>query len=208
MEHLSTPEQVTAFVALGSNLGDRREQLRRALRRLAEVNGVHFDPSNGDVAPLYESSPVETPGEQQDYLNSVVRVSTTLPPRELLDAILSIEKGMGRIRTTRGAARIVDLDLLLYGERIVSEDCLIIPHPRMHERRFVLEPMAVLAPAVRHPAYGKTMSSLREEVVSRETGQAIRIVADATWAVMISGVAANGRAASQRAGSEEGSARQ
>lgn len=203
MVHEKSMDQVTAFVALGANIGDRREQLRGALMRLADLDGVCFDLTR-DVAPLYESSPVAAFGDQGDYLNSAVRILTTRTPGELLDGLLAIEAGMGRTRTARGAARIVDLDLLMYGNEEIRQANLVVPHPRMQERRFVLEPLATLAPNWQHPRSGKSIQALRREVEKREPGQAIREVAGKSWAIDKAFLGAGGCARLEGEGHPEG----
>ncbi len=126
----------TAYVALGSNLGDRREHLRYGVRALPGVVGVSH---------LYETDPVGGP-EQGAYLNLVAKLDTELYPWELLDLCLAIEAGAGRERTVRWGARTLDLDVLLWGDARIESERLTVPHPRMWERRFVLEPLHDLAP--------------------------------------------------------------
>src|SRR5262245_38908880 len=122
----STGESV-AYIALGSNLGDRERHLCAALAALRELRGVR----EVVASRVYETDPVG-PGEQRPYLNAVVRVSTALSPRELLDRLLAIERTRGRERSAeRNAPRTLDLDLLLYGEREIDEPGLVVPHPRM-----------------------------------------------------------------------------
>jgi 2-amino-4-hydroxy-6-hydroxymethyldihydropteridine diphosphokinase len=149
-----------AFVALGSNLGDRPATLRRALDTLAEQPGVELVA----YSSLYETDPVGPPS-QGPYLNAAARLRTTLSPRALLGVLLSIEAAAGRLRgPERNAARTLDLDLLLVGDVCVDEPGLTLPHPRLHERAFVLEPLAEIAGAVVHPGLGITISALAERV--------------------------------------------
>jgi len=110
---------------------------------------------------VIETAPVGGP-PQGPYLNAVAELSTDLPPRALLELLLSVEKRLGRERTPgeRNAPRRIDLDLLFYGERVIDEPGLSVPHPRLHQRRFVLEPLAELAPALVHPVLGKTVGEL------------------------------------------------
>ncbi len=137
----------TAYLALGANLGDRLENLRGGRAALDASEGVRLDASSA----LYETEPVGGPDAQGPYLNAVLRVKTTLPPRALLALCLEVEARFGRRREQRWGARTLDIDLLLYAERIVRERDLVVPHPRMHERPFVLIPLLDLQPAPRHP---------------------------------------------------------
>ena len=142
-----------AFIGLGSNLGDRAVHLRAALDRLGTRGTVEA------VSPFLETDPVGY-AEQPRFLNAAVRLRTTLPPDDLLRELLSIETALGRVRTIRWGPRTIDLDLLLYNDLVRDEPVLTIPHPRMHERRFVLEPLATIAPGALHPLLGQTISQL------------------------------------------------
>ena len=138
---------VVAYVALGSNLGDRAAHLAAALSALRASEGV----SVRDVSSVYETAPVGGP-PQGAYLNAAVAIETTLSPHALLALLLAIEAGEGRRRDgVRNAPRSLDLDLLLYASEIVSTSELELPHPRLHERAFVLEPLREIAPALVHP---------------------------------------------------------
>ncbi len=149
-----------AFVALGSNLGDRLEHLRAA------VNALEALPKTRVLGKsrVFETEPVGGPDGQGAYLNAVVRLETRLKPRELLEALLEIERSRGRVRTTRWGPRTLDLDVLLYGTQVIREDHLTVPHPRLHERAFVLEPLHDLAPDLEIPGLGVTVAALRERV--------------------------------------------
>ncbi len=129
-----------AFLGLGSNLGDRGAELRRALATLASYGDLVA------VSPLYETEPVGGPEDQPPYLNLVVELSTSATPRQLLDRCRRLETDAARVRTVRFGPRTLDADVLLVGDRQVDEDDLVVPHPRMWERRFVLAPLADLAP--------------------------------------------------------------
>ena len=144
-------ETVTAYVALGSNLGDREAHLRAALRVIASLPRTRL----GAASPLMETEPVGGP-PQGAYLNAAAALETALGARELLGHLLAIERSRGRERTReqRWGPRTLDLDLLLYGDLVLSEPGLTIPHPRLHERRFVLEPLACLAPGAVIPTLG------------------------------------------------------
>ena len=148
-----------AYVSIGTNLGDRAAHLDFALRSLAAVPDTRIVA----LSPVFETDPVGPP-PQGAYLNAVVRVETALAPRALLDALLAIERAAGRERGARNAARTLDLDLLLYGDRIVDEPGLIVPHPRLAERAFILEPLAALAPGLVHPQRGESVESLAARV--------------------------------------------
>jgi 2-amino-4-hydroxy-6-hydroxymethyldihydropteridine diphosphokinase len=131
---------VAAHLALGSNLGDRLETLRRAAALLHATEGVEVVRSSR----VYETEPVGPP--QPAYLNAVLEVRTTLGPRELLDACLAVEAELGRVRAERWGPRTIDVDVLSYDRRRLDEPGLRIPHPRMHERAFVLVPLLELDP--------------------------------------------------------------
>lgn len=153
---MSLSSLTTAYIALGSNLGDRLDLLRQARARLAG----HPQIGGCDSSPIYETDPVGGPPGQGRYLNAVLRVTTTLPPEPLLDLILRIETDLGRERNVRWAARTIDLDLLLYDDLVMTTPHLILPHPRLHQRAFVLEPLAALAPDVIHPLLRRSMAEL------------------------------------------------
>src|SRR5689334_24340244 len=128
---------ITAYIALGSNLGDRRDYLDRALQALKQRPGIIVR----QVSSYYETAPVGGPPGQGDFLNAAAELHTDLKPKELLQTLLEIERQLGRVREVPMGPRTVDLDLLLYGDLIRDEIELTIPHPRMHERLFVLQPL-------------------------------------------------------------------
>jgi 2-amino-4-hydroxy-6-hydroxymethyldihydropteridine diphosphokinase len=139
-----------AYVGLGANLGDREGTLRAAVAALAAEDGIEVVA----LSALRETDPVGV-GEQPRYLNGAVAVETTLAPRELFDRLLAIEHRFGRVRVPgEHGPRTLDLDLLLYGREQIDEPDLMVPHPRLHERRFVLEPLAELAADVVVPGRG------------------------------------------------------
>ena len=143
------------YLSLGSNLGDREANLRAAIERLAAVGEVTA------VSPFYETEPVDFT-RQPWFLNCAVGLQTEKMPKQLLGALQAIEKAMGRQRTQPKGPRVIDLDILLFGTSIVDTTGLTIPHPALHERRFVLEPLAEIAPEQRHPVFKRTVRELRD----------------------------------------------
>jgi 2-amino-4-hydroxy-6-hydroxymethyldihydropteridine diphosphokinase len=152
------------YLSLGSNVGDREAQLRDALNRLRAAGRVTA------VSSVYETEPVEFT-EQPWFLNSAVALETSKTPQQLMASILAIEENMGRRRAQKKGPRSIDIDILLFGDAIMNSAELTIPHPAMHERRFVLEPLAEIAPDVQHPLLKKTIRELRDALPE---GQAVR----------------------------------
>jgi 2-amino-4-hydroxy-6-hydroxymethyldihydropteridine diphosphokinase len=148
----------SAYLSLGSNVGAREQHLRNAITRLAALGRVV------SISSFYETEPVEFT-DQPWFLNCAVALETTKAPKQLMAAILRIEQEMGRRRAqNRKGPRTIDIDLLLLGNVIVNSPDLTIPHPAMHQRRFVLEPLAEIAPAVQHPVLKKKISELRDDL--------------------------------------------
>jgi len=141
---------IPAFIGLGSNLGDPPAQIRRALSTLAALPGTRLVRRSS----LYRNPP-EGRLDQPEFVNAVAGIETQLAPRELLERLLEIERDHGRVREYPNAPRTLDLDILLYGERVVSEPGLTIPHPRMLERAFVLVPLGEIAPDAVVPGRGR-----------------------------------------------------
>ena len=150
------------YLSLGSNLGDRAAQLNGAIDRMDRLGKVTA------VSSFYETEPVELTA-QPWFLNCAVELDTEKMPRQLLTAILDIEKEMGRRRIQKKGPRTLDIDILLFGNSIIQAQGLTIPHPAMHERRFVLEPLAEIAPEVRHPIFKRTVRELRDALPPGQT---------------------------------------
>jgi len=154
------------YLSLGSNVGDRAANLNAAIARLGAFGEVVA------VSSFYETEPVEF-AAQAWFFNCAVKLDTEKMPKQLLAAILDLEQKMGRRRVQKGGPRSIDIDILLFGNSIVDTQGLTVPHPAMHQRRFVLEPLAEIAPDIRHPVFKRTIRELRD---SLPPGQAVRKV--------------------------------
>src|SRR5262245_13622614 len=166
-----------AYIALGSNLGDRLQYLQSALAHLKQA-GVAVE----RVSKMYETAPIGGPPGQGPYLNAAARLHTDLAPRALLDFLLETERRLGRVRDVYHGPRTVDLDLLLYDDQVLRAPGLELPHPRLHERWFVLAPLAEIAADVMHPLLHRTIGELLSAVSKPEQSGAASL-AHESWKV-------------------------
>ncbi|MEN6520473.1 MAG: 2-amino-4-hydroxy-6-hydroxymethyldihydropteridine diphosphokinase [Armatimonadota bacterium] len=157
------------YLGLGSNLNDRERNIGHAVELLAE--NPHIEVLR--VSSMYETSPVGYK-DQPDFINAVALIETTLSPRELLDAVQAIEELMGRKRTFRWGPRVIDIDVLLYGSETIDEEGIKIPHPMMMERRFVLEPLAEIAPDLTLPG-GQTAVEAARSAAEEDNAEKERV---------------------------------
>lgn len=159
----------TAYISLGSNLGEREQNIRAAIERLRAHGEVK------KVSSLYETEPMEV-AEQPWFVNAVVELETKESPHELLTSLLAVEKSLGRDRSSSPpkGPRVIDLDIILYGRETIRDSNLTIPHPAMHQRRFVLEPLAEIAPNAFHPVFKRSASDLLAELPAN-TGETRRL---------------------------------
>jgi 2-amino-4-hydroxy-6-hydroxymethyldihydropteridine diphosphokinase len=153
---INSPVQV--FISLGSNLGDREKNLRTAIALIAELENSLLVKISG-----FYSTAAWGKSDQPDFLNAVIEIHTSQPPGMLMKNLLKLENEMGRRRDHRWGPRLIDLDILFYGDQICRTETLIIPHPEMHKRKFVLVPLQELAAEFIHPVSGKKVSEMLEE---------------------------------------------
>lgn len=146
-----------AHVGLGSNIGDRPGALQRSVDRLARIGHIH------SLSSVYETAPVGYV-DQPAFLNAALSLETALAPDALVDALLAIERDLGRIRTVRNGPRVIDLDLLLVGDTVVDMPHATVPHPRLHERSFVLVPLAEIAAGAIHPVLHRSIGTLLDDL--------------------------------------------
>lgn len=147
---------VIAYVALGANLGDRAKTLESAIAQLRGTEGILVL----KYSTLHETAAVGGPMGSPPFLNAVVEIQTSLSPDTVLETLLSVEKNLGRVRRDKWEPRTIDLDLILYGDAVINTPHLTIPHPLMHQRRFVLAPLAEIAPEAIHPLLTKSAKAL------------------------------------------------
>jgi len=141
------------FISIGSNLGDRISTCREAIKKMAELCDIV------EISSLYETEPVGKE-DQPNFINCAVKTRTDLSPQELLERLNSIEDTLGRVRDEKWGPRTIDLDIIFYYDLVINEKDLIIPHPRAHLRRFVLEPICEIAPDYRHPVLNQAVGAL------------------------------------------------
>ena len=150
------------YLSLGSNLGDREANIRAAIEKLGEFGNVVA------VSSFYETEPVEVTA-QPWFLNCAIKFDTEKMPRQLISAILALEQSMGRQRKQQKGPRTIDIDILFFGSSVIEIPSLTVPHPHLHERRFVLEPLAEIAPDVRHPIFKRSVRELRDALPAGQT---------------------------------------
>ena len=152
-------EATVTFIGLGSNLGDRVGYLRAAINAIKQLGDSMV------LSSLYESEPFGVGDDVQPmYLNMALSLRTALTPKQLLSELMDIEQTNGRVRSRRNESRTLDLDILMYGDDVIESSELIVPHPRMHERAFVMLPMSEIAPQLVHPSLGLTMSEIARKL--------------------------------------------
>ncbi|SMC19955.1 dihydroneopterin aldolase / 2-amino-4-hydroxy-6-hydroxymethyldihydropteridine diphosphokinase [Clostridium acidisoli DSM 12555] len=153
----------TTYIGIGSNMGSREENINKSIEKISEINGN----GNIKISKMYETKPVGYT-QQDDFLNCVIEMKTLLSPMNLIDELLKIEKELKRERTLRWGPRTIDLDVLLYDEEILSSEKLVVPHPRMQERLFVLAPLCDLVPYKLHPILRTRIIELKENLDKKE----------------------------------------
>jgi 2-amino-4-hydroxy-6-hydroxymethyldihydropteridine diphosphokinase len=147
------------FLGLGSNLGERVQNIHKAIQRLQLLSSIKLLQQSA----LIETAP-EGRADQHDFINSVIKIETTLAPQELLTYILGVEKSLGRVRKGKWGPRIIDIDILLYDDLVINEKDLIVPHAHLHQRKFVLRSLVELCPDLKHPILKRTMLELLSEL--------------------------------------------
>lgn len=165
-------KRAVVYIGLGSNIGRRTANIRKALVAIARLPSYRITA----VSPLYRTSPVGP--DQRDFVNAVARLATSRLPDEVLRDLKGIEQELGRTRTTRWGPRVIDLDILFYGARVLYTRTLTVPHPGIAGRRFVLEPLAAIAPALRHPVLRRTVRKLRNEARLTQKDQKVTMMSN------------------------------
>ena len=160
---------IVCYIGIGSNLGNTLQNCKYAIESLSQINGIN--PTR--TSSFYKTEPVGI--EKQNYfINAVVEITTTLSARDLLPALRKIERDMGRKRETKGGPRIIDLDLLFYGQDVIRETDLVVPHPEIHKRRFVLEPLCEIASYFIHPVFGVSIRGLKDRLTDTKIVEMIK----------------------------------
>ncbi|MEN6331270.1 MAG: 2-amino-4-hydroxy-6-hydroxymethyldihydropteridine diphosphokinase [Smithella sp.] len=150
---------IFCYIAIGSNLGDALQNCKEAVGRISRVKEIQLT----EVSSFYSSEPVGIEN-QNWFVNAVIEIKTTLAARDLLHVLQDIENTMGRKREIKGGPRIIDVDLLFYGQAVIGEADLTVPHPEIHKRRFVLEPLNEIASYLIHPAFGVSVRGLKDRL--------------------------------------------
>jgi len=154
---------ITAYIALGANLGERKQNIQTAINKLAATKGIEVV----RISSLMENPAVGGGPNAPPFINAAAEIQTTLGSHTLLHELLRIENEMGRVRREKWEERIIDLDLLLFGDQIISSQELVVPHPLMHERRFVLQPLAEIAPDAVNPVLHITFAVLLDDISNK-----------------------------------------
>jgi 2-amino-4-hydroxy-6-hydroxymethyldihydropteridine diphosphokinase len=162
-------EGIICYIGIGSNLGDSLKNCRNAIEILSRIKGIELK----TISSFYKTEPVGI--ENQNYfINAVVEIKTDLSPKNLLQALQDIEVDMGRKRRVKSGPRIIDLDLLFYGQNVFNQKELIIPHPEIHKRRFVLEPLYEIASYFIHPSFGVSIRGLKDRLNDNKVVEKIK----------------------------------
>lgn len=160
---------IICYIGIGSNLGNTLQNCKYAIESLSRINGIN--PTR--TSSFYKTEPVGI--EKQNYFtNAVVEITTTLSARDLLQALRKTERDMGRKRETKGGPRIIDLDVLFYGQDVIREADLVVPHPEIHKRRFVLEPLFEIASYFIHPVFGVSIRGLKDRLTDTKIVEMIK----------------------------------
>ena len=160
---------IVCYIGIGSNLGNTLQNCKYAIESLSWINGIN--PTR--ISSFYKTEPVGI--EKQNYfINAVVEITTTLSAHDLLQALRKIERDMGRKREAKGGPRIIDLDLLFYGQDVIQEADLVVPHPEIHTRRFVLEPLYEIASYFIHPVFGVSIRGLKDRLTDTKIVEMIK----------------------------------
>jgi len=169
-----------AYLGLGSNLGDRWGKLAAAVAALRSHPVIQLD-AQGFSASLFETAPVDVADRQPMFWNTAIRITSDFSPQQLLQRIQEIENRLGRVRQAKNEARTIDIDLLMVGDQVIQSPELVLPHPRMHVRRFVMEPLAELAPSLLHPTLKLTATAIAESLRQEATHQIVQRIAGRQW---------------------------